>query len=107
MIKVSNYFIFSHNYGLYSICSTLRSNFFLRSYTAIITDTDLNKLTGLNSNVGKIPFHLCFTYRNVVGFIIILLILIILVLIKPYLLGDPDNFIFADPLITTPHIQPE
>lgn len=37
----------------------------------------------------------------------ILRALIILTLLNPYLLGDPDNFIPADPIVTPPHIQPE
>jgi ubiquinol-cytochrome c reductase cytochrome b subunit len=30
-----------------------------------------------------------------------------LTLLEPYLLGDPDNFIPANPLVTPVHIQPE
>jgi ubiquinol-cytochrome c reductase cytochrome b subunit len=30
-----------------------------------------------------------------------------LTLTNPYLLGDPDNFIPANPLVTPAHIQPE
>ena len=33
--------------------------------------------------------------------------LVILSLLNPYLLGDPDNFIPANPLVTPAHIQPE
>jgi len=33
--------------------------------------------------------------------------LILLTLLNPYLLGDPDNFIPANPLVTPAHIQPE
>jgi ubiquinol-cytochrome c reductase cytochrome b subunit len=39
--------------------------------------------------------------------VVILIRLILLVLINPYLLGDPDNFIPANPLVTPVHIQPE
>jgi len=62
---------------------------------------------GLNRNIDKIPFHPYFTFKDIVGFIIIGLLLIILTLINPYLLGDPDNFIPANPLVTPVHIQPE
>ena len=31
----------------------------------------------------------------------------LLTLFNPYLLGDPDNFIPANPLVTPAHIQPE
>lgn len=69
--------------------------------------TGSNNPIGLNSNIDKIPFHPYFTYKDIVGFIIILIILILLVLINPNLLGDPDNFIPANPLVTPIHIQPE
>nr|WJW73708.1 cytochrome b [Lindneromyia sp.] len=69
--------------------------------------TGSNNPIGLNSNVDKIPFHPYFTFKDVVGFIILLMILILLTLINPYLLGDPDNFIPANPMVTPAHIQPE
>nr|YP_009231566.1 cytochrome b [Dixella aestivalis]ALZ48587.1 cytochrome b [Dixella aestivalis] len=69
--------------------------------------TGSNNPLGLNSSIDKIPFHPYFTYKDIVGFIIMLTALILLTLINPYLLGDPDNFIPANPLVTPVHIQPE
>ena len=69
--------------------------------------TGSNNPIGLNSNIDKIPFHPYFTYKDIVGFLVILIALILLTLINPYLLGDPDNFIPANPLVTPVHIQPE
>nr|QGR23966.1 cytochrome b [Drosophila antonietae] len=69
--------------------------------------TGSNNPIGLNSNVDKIPFHPYFTYKDIVGFIIMIFALISLILINPNLLGDPDNFIPANPLVTPAHIQPE
>jgi len=69
--------------------------------------TGSNNPIGLNSNIDKIPFHPYFTFKDIVGFIVIIFILISLVLISPNLLGDPDNFIPANPLVTPAHIQPE
>nr|QFI35701.1 cytochrome b [Hydrotaea spinigera] len=69
--------------------------------------TGSNNPIGLNSNIDKIPFHPYFTFKDIVGFIIMMMILILLVLINPNLLGDPDNFIPANPLVTPVHIQPE
>nr|QVJ97795.1 cytochrome b [Macrophya dolichogaster] len=62
---------------------------------------------GTNSNLDKIPFHPYFTFKDIVGFIIMLMCLINLILINPNLLGDPDNFMPANSLITPPHIKPE
>nr|UOU85173.1 cytochrome b [Sargus flavipes] len=69
--------------------------------------TGSNNPLGLNSNIDKIPFHPYFTYKDIVGFIIMLMTLTLLTLIDPNLLGDPDNFIPANPLVTPVHIQPE
>nr|UOU84978.1 cytochrome b [Haematopota subcylindrica] len=69
--------------------------------------TGSNNPLGINSNSDKIPFHPYFTYKDIVGFIIMMMILTLLTLIDPYLLGDPDNFIPANPLVTPVHIQPE
>nr|QJS35664.1 cytochrome b [Bactrocera tuberculata]QKY75514.1 cytochrome b [Bactrocera albistrigata]WCB98617.1 cytochrome b [Bactrocera carambolae] len=69
--------------------------------------TGSNNPIGLNSNIDKIPFHPYFSYKDIVGFIIMIAALILLTLINPYLLGDPDNFIPANPLVTPVHIQPE
>nr|YP_009755817.1 cytochrome b [Bactrocera ruiliensis]YP_010037311.1 cytochrome b [Bactrocera thailandica]QIQ23095.1 cytochrome b [Bactrocera ruiliensis]QQW48087.1 cytochrome b [Bactrocera thailandica]WCB99111.1 cytochrome b [Bactrocera thailandica] len=69
--------------------------------------TGSNNPIGLNSNIDKIPFHPYFSYKDIVGFVVMIAALILLTLINPYLLGDPDNFIPANPLVTPVHIQPE
>nr|WAK98856.1 cytochrome b [Agriades orbitulus] len=69
--------------------------------------TGSNNPLGINSNLDKIPFHPFFTFKDLIGFIILLLLLLMLTLTNPYLLGDPDNFIPANPLSTPIHIQPE
>nr|ALO76988.1 cytochrome b [Sternolophus sp. STE01] len=69
--------------------------------------TGSNNPLGLNSNMDKIPFHPYFSIKDLVGFLIMTMILILLTLINPYMLGDPDNFTPANPLVTPVHIQPE
>nr|UUA64692.1 cytochrome b [Leguminivora glycinivorella]UUA64705.1 cytochrome b [Leguminivora glycinivorella] len=69
--------------------------------------TGSNNPLGINSNLDKIPFHPFFSFKDLMGFMIMLFILIMLIMINPYLLGDPDNFIPANPLVTPVHIQPE
>nr|YP_009353208.1 cytochrome b [Rhombodera valida]AOY36188.1 cytochrome b [Rhombodera valida] len=69
--------------------------------------TGSNNPLGLNSNIDKIPFHPYFTFKDTFGFIILFMLLSILSLKEPYILGDPDNFIPANPLVTPIHIQPE
>nr|AXS65433.1 cytochrome b [Coleoptera sp. 18 KM-2017]AXS66609.1 cytochrome b [Tenebrionoidea sp. 22 KM-2017] len=69
--------------------------------------TGSNNPLGLNSNMDKIPFHPYFSYKDLVSFIMTLMILLMLMLMNPYLLGDPDNFVPANPMVTPIHIQPE
>nr|AYQ19002.1 cytochrome b [Ptilodactylidae sp. 3 ACP-2013] len=69
--------------------------------------TGSNNPLGLNSNIDKIPFHPYFSYKDLVGFLVLLFLLILMNLSNPYLLGDPDNFTPANPLVTPVHIQPE
>lgn len=69
--------------------------------------TGSNNPLGTNSNFDKIPFHPYFSFKDVVGIIIILISLLFITLNSPYILGDPDNFIPANPLVTPVHIQPE
>nr|YP_009347425.1 cytochrome b [Mesapia peloria]APU93533.1 cytochrome b [Mesapia peloria] len=69
--------------------------------------TGSNNPLGINSNLDKIPFHPYFTFKDLIGFIIMLFILIMITLSNPYMMGDPDNFIPANPLVTPIHIQPE
>nr|YP_010334356.1 cytochrome b [Polypedates mutus]QDK58663.1 cytochrome b [Polypedates mutus]UNH90304.1 cytochrome b [Polypedates mutus] len=63
--------------------------------------------TGLSSNLDKIPFHPYFSYKDILGFTIMLTSLALLSTLNPNLLGDPDNFTPANPLVTPPHIKPE
>nr|QWB85805.1 cytochrome b [Arhopalus rusticus] len=69
--------------------------------------TGSNNPLGTKSNIDKIPFHPYFSFKDIIGFMIMIFFLILLTLINPYLLGDPDNFIPANPLVTPIHIQPE
>jgi len=43
----------------------------------------------------------------VVGFVVFFFLLLSLVFLSPNLLGEPDNFIPANPMSTPPHIVPE
>nr|YP_009740834.1 cytochrome b [Traulia lofaoshana]QID03835.1 cytochrome b [Traulia lofaoshana]QNM39709.1 cytochrome b [Traulia lofaoshana] len=69
--------------------------------------TGSNNPLGLNSNTEKIPFHPYFTFKDLITIVMTSSMLIMLCLIDPYLLGDPDNFVPANPLVTPIHIQPE
>nr|CAD91376.1 cytochrome b [Acipenser gueldenstaedtii] len=69
--------------------------------------TGSNNPTGLNSDADKVTFHPYFSYKDLLGFILMLVGLTSVALFSPNLLGDPDNFTPANPLVTPPHIKPE
>lgn len=69
--------------------------------------TGSNNPLGINSNLFKIPFNPYYSVKDTFGFVVILWGLISLALLSPYLLGDRENFIPANPLVTPVHIQPE
>nr|AIG53049.1 cytochrome b [Ctenotus sp. DLR-2014a]WHU53932.1 cytochrome b [Ctenotus inornatus]WHU53975.1 cytochrome b [Ctenotus inornatus]WHU53976.1 cytochrome b [Ctenotus inornatus] len=70
-------------------------------------ETGSNNPTGLSSNTDKIPFHPYFSYKDLLGATLLLMVLLLLALFSPNLLGDPENFTPANPLVTPPHIKPE
>nr|AFJ42311.1 cytochrome b [Lepisosteus platostomus]AFJ42312.1 cytochrome b [Lepisosteus platostomus] len=70
-------------------------------------ETGSNNPTGLNSDADKVTFHPYFSYKDLLGFTILLATLSALALLNPNLLGDPENFTPANPLVTPPHIKPE
>ena len=85
--------------------------FILTAFTIIhilfLHQSGANNPLGISRQLDKLPFHPYFTFKDIVGFIVMLIILFLLSLFNPYLLGDPDNFIPANPLSTPAHIQPE
>nr|BAB19297.1 cytochrome b [Scleropages leichardti] len=73
----------------------------------LLHETGSNNPAGLNSDADKIPFHPYFSYKDLLGFMTLLLALTAIALFSPNLLGDPENFTPANPLMTPPHIKPE
>lgn len=70
-------------------------------------ETGSNNPLGLNRDREKIPFHSYYRFKDLVGFIILIMCLSLLTLFYPQLLTDPENFIPANSLVTPIHIQPE
>lgn len=69
--------------------------------------TGSNNPLGINSNRNKIPFHIYYTVKDVSGILLLMVTLIGVALFIPNILGDPENFIPANPLVTPVHIKPE
>ncbi|YP_009340718.1 cytochrome b (mitochondrion) [Eublepharis macularius] len=70
-------------------------------------ETGSNNPTGLNTNTDKIQFHPYFSYKDLLGSVIMMTFLLSLTLFYPNLMGDPENYVPANPLMTPPHIKPE
>jgi len=66
-----------------------------------------NNPLGLGQNSDKLKFNPYFTWKDILGVLFVFQILLLLVSFRPWLLGDPENFIQANPYITPIHIQPE
>nr|WLF01160.1 cytochrome b [Microsynodontis batesii]WMM65164.1 cytochrome b [Microsynodontis batesii] len=76
-------------------------------HALFLHETGSNNPIGLNSDADKISFHPYFSYKDLFGFITLITALATLALFSPNLLGDPENFTPANPLVTPPHIKPE
>nr|ABS81357.1 cytochrome b [Pionus menstruus] len=76
-------------------------------HLTFLHESGSNNPLGILSNCDKIPFHPYFSLKDLLGFTIMLLLLSTLTLFSPNLLGDPENFTPANPLVTPPHIKPE
>nr|UBS89842.1 cytochrome b [Ctenomys sp. 1 MT-2021]UBS89843.1 cytochrome b [Ctenomys sp. 1 MT-2021] len=70
-------------------------------------ETGSNNPSGMNSDSDKIPFHPYYTIKDILGALFMMITLMSLVMFSPDILGDPDNYIPANPLNTPPHIKPE
>nr|YP_008999627.1 cytochrome b [Antricola mexicanus]AHF21663.1 cytochrome b [Antricola mexicanus] len=76
-------------------------------HISLLHETGSSNPMGLTNNIDKIPFHPYFLLKDILGMIVFMMMSSYLILINPYLLMDPENFLMANPLVTPPHIQPE
>jgi ubiquinol-cytochrome c reductase cytochrome b subunit len=72
-------------------------------------------VTGSNNPIGvepkdpkdTLPFHPYYTVKDIFGTVVFLIFYSLFVFFAPNFLGDPVNYIPADPLVTPTHIVPE
>nr|AJW59812.1 cytochrome b [Cyanistes flavipectus]ANW84134.1 cytochrome b [Cyanistes cyanus] len=76
-------------------------------HLTFLHETGSNNPLGIPSDCDKIPFHPYYSTKDILGFVLMLILLVSLALFSPNLLGDPENFTPANPLSTPPHIKPE
>jgi len=75
----------------------------------VLHDAGSNNPEGIESWLDpfKSSFHVYFTIKDLAGLFSVLVIFFIIVFFYPNLLGHPDNYIKANPMVTPPHIVPE
>jgi len=62
---------------------------------------------GMVLNRDKVKFNPYFSWKDLLGAVFVIQVLLGVVMFYPWLLGDPENFINANPYVTPIHIQPE
>jgi len=76
-------------------------------HLVFLHQTGSNNPLGVKRERDKIPFHPYFSIKDLFGFLVLLILLTLITLLRPNLMGDPENFNPANPLVTPLHIQPE
>lgn len=77
------------------------------AHILFLHQTGSNNPIGLNSDSDRIPFHIYYSIKDLLGYGVALSIFAFMVLFFPNLFTDPENFLNANPLVTPIHIQPE
>jgi len=60
-----------------------------------------------NLNIDRIPMSPYFLIKDLLGFVFFFIVFCGLIFFYPNLLGHPDNYILANPMVTPAHIVPE
>lgn len=63
--------------------------------------------TGIINNSDKVGFHSYFSFKDILGIILVLLGFMVICIYYPLVLGDDENFNAANSSVTPHHIQPE
>lgn len=71
--------------------------------------TGSNNPSGIEPKTEKdtVPFHPYYTGKDTFGIAMFMILFAVFVFYFPNVLGHPDNYIEANPLVTPPHIVPE
>lgn len=73
----------------------------------LLHQTGSNNPLGISASSSKVAFSPYFITKDLRGVFTLFSAFFLLVLLFPWLLGDPENFLPANPLVTPIHIQPE
>nr|AHX02524.1 apocytochrome b [Schizymenia dubyi] len=76
-------------------------------HIAILHQDGSGNPLGIDSKVDKISMYPYFIIKDFLGLTIFIIFFSIFVYFLPNILGHPDNYIEANPMVTPPHIVPE
>lgn len=77
------------------------------AHIIFLHQTGSNNPIGVNCDSDRIPFHIYYSIKDLLGYVVALLLFFTLILFAPNIFTDPENFLNANPLVTPIHIQPE
>jgi quinol-cytochrome oxidoreductase complex cytochrome b subunit len=66
-----------------------------------------NNPTGVESDIDKLTFHPYYSVKDLYGYGVFGVAFCGIIYFEPNILGHPDNYVPANPLVTPAHIQPE
>jgi len=76
-------------------------------HLAVLHQAGSTSVFGVVKHTDKIFFYPYFYVKDYAGFLIVVFCFLHIVTYQPDLLGHPDNYILANPLVTPTHIVPE
>ena len=76
-------------------------------HLALLHEHGSNNPIGVESSVDKIPFYPYFYVKDLLAFFGLVTVFAVFVFYFPNLMGHPDNYIPANPMVTPAHIVPE
>uniref|UniRef100_UPI0030FE6777 cytochrome b n=1 Tax=Salurnis marginella TaxID=1453305 RepID=UPI0030FE6777 len=77
------------------------------THLIFLHETGSSNPLGASNNIDKIPFHPYFTTKDLMGFMIVIMMFTLIINLNPFMMTDPENFTPANPMVTPIHIQPE
>jgi len=80
---------------------------FVGIHLVYLHENGSNNALGVIFNGDKIPFTPYFTIKDILGVLLCFIFFAYLIFFEPVILGHPDNFMPANPLVTPNHIVPE
>jgi ubiquinol-cytochrome c reductase cytochrome b subunit len=77
------------------------------AHIALLHKDGSNNPVGIDSSIDKIPFYPYFYFKDLFSALLFLIVFSVFVFYIPNVLGHPDNYITANPMVTPAHIVPE